>query len=100
MNLVLNFKGFTKNLEKVEPLLNGVQYVFKFDNGYRASVIKTAMSYGHEDDLWELAVLSEDSSGNLYVDYDTDIGDDVFGWRTDEEVRDLLSKIKELKISK
>ena len=34
-----------------------LQYIFKFENGYGASVIKNIMSYGHAQDLFELAVI-------------------------------------------
>jgi len=76
------------------------EYRFKFDNGYGASVIKHYGSYGYENDLFELAVLffiEEDgevvSSG---ITYDTPITDDVVGYLTNDEVLDLLLKIKKL----
>ena len=33
--------------------LDGVKYVFIFDNGYGASVIKCSGSYGGREELWE-----------------------------------------------
>ena len=34
----------------------GLQHIYKFPNGYGASVIKTDYSYGGKNGLWELAV--------------------------------------------
>jgi hypothetical protein len=102
-NFKLNYRGFKPNLVKREDhkdLNWGVQYVFRFENGYGASVIKHTGSYGFQEDLWELAVIQFDSKDaedyEWELTYDTRITDDVIGWLTDKEVRDLLRKIKEL----
>lgn len=97
MNLVLNYEGFEKYLLSREEVYNGIQYRFKFDNLFGASVIKHTGSYGHEEDLWELAVLNYRYENNKgFIDYDTNITDDVIGNLNDEQVRELLIKIKEL----
>lgn len=98
MNLNLNYEGFENNLYERVPrdLLGGVQYIFKFENGYGASVIKHIGSYGHEHDLWELAVIRFYRDDDWYLEYDTDIADDVLGHLTDERVRELFQKIKDL----
>lgn len=97
MNLNLNYEGFETNLISEEPSFGGVQYRFRFDNRYGASVIKHKYSYGSDDDLWELAVLFYSvvcPKGE--ITYDTPITEDVEGYLTDEEVRNLLAQIKEL----
>lgn len=97
MNLNLNHEGFESNLVEREDIHGGAHYLFRFDNGYGASVIKFWGSYGFEEDLWELAVIRWTSDDEYDLDYDTDIsGGDVRGCLTDEEVRDLLKEIKEL----
>ena len=96
MNLNLNYEGFENDLIKKSNFLGGIQYLFKFENNFGASVIKHLGSYGHEEDLWELAVVEYYRSGEWYLTYDTDITDDVIGCLTDEDVRELLTKIKEL----
>ena len=97
MNLILNYEGFETYLVKRRPLHDGIQYIFRFENDYGASVVKHFGSYGHEDDLWELAVIKFDAeTGEWNLTYDTEITDDVIGCQTDEEIRDLLKRIKEL----
>ena len=87
----------SKNTYCQEKRCNGIQYRFKFDNLFGASVIKHTGSYGHEEDLWELAVLNYRYENNKgFIDYDTNITDDVIGNLNDEQVRELLIKIKEL----
>lgn len=70
---------------------------FKFDNGYGASVVKHYGSYGFEQDLFELAVLRYNENGEVNLCYDTPITDDVIGYLSNDEVLELLNKIKELK---
>ena len=103
MNLELNYEGFEENLlsRTTNPFSRycgeGVQYRFKFENRYGASVVKHGFSYGHEQDLWELAVIRFGADDRDWeIEYDTDITDDVEGYLTDEEVRELLGRIKEL----
>jgi hypothetical protein len=72
----------------------GVQFVYKFDNGYGASVVCHEGSYGGRDHggLWEVAVL--DRKGELC--YATPITSDVIGYLTMREVADLLDRIAAL----
>ena len=95
MNYNLNYEGYESNLVISRPLEGGMQYRFKFENRYGASVVKHDFSYGHREDLWELAVLLYDDD-DWGLTYSTPITDDVIGHLTDEEVRDLLKRIKEL----
>lgn len=93
----LKCAGFEANIIRVEvDMTGGTRYVFKFENGYGASVIKTIGSYGFAQDLWELAVIKFDDNDVWDITYDTIIADDVVGWLTDEKVVELLVKIKEL----
>lgn len=71
---------------------------FYFKNGYGASVIKHYGSYGYQEDLFELAVMKYDSEyDEWYLCYDTPITHDVIGHLTNDEVLDLLEKIRKLK---
>ena len=100
MNFNLNHEGFEEYLVKrtdLRDFRNGVHYLFKFPNNRGASVIKHTYSYGHDADLWELGVVRFGTDGDIWgLDYETEITDDVIGFLTDENVRDLLKRIKEL----
>ena len=69
----------------------GHAYQYFFTNGYGISIIKHDGSYGHEQDLWEIAVLKD---GELC--YDTPITSDVEGWLSNEEVLTYAMKIEAL----
>lgn len=96
MNKILNYEGFEENLTTFRQLGDGVQYVFKFENDYGASVVKRSGSYGYDRDLWELAVIRFRGEGYWYLVYETPITDDVVGFATDDKIRKLLGKIKNL----
>lgn len=80
-------------VEKVDmPDQNGYQLLYKFDNGYGASVVKHDFSYGGKKGLYELAVL--DNEGALC--YTTPITEDVVGHLSMGEVDKLLVEISHL----
>ena len=91
---VLDYKGFENDLvmKNTNVLDNGLSYVFVFDNGYGASVIKHKYSYGNENDLFELAILDK----NGEITNDTYITNDVLGWLTNEEVIECFKQIQSL----
>lgn len=79
-------------LEKKFSILGGVGYLFKYPNGYSADIVCHGGSYGHEEGLWEVAILYDDE----YVS-DTPISEDsVIPGQTDEEVEEILCRIREL----
>ena len=97
----LNYEGFEKYLRTGYPKINwadNVQYVFHFDNGFGASIVMGESTYGGRDDLWELAVIRIDPIDDTkwFIDYGTEITEDVLGYLTDEEVVEYLHKIKGL----
>lgn len=47
--------------------------------------------------LFELAVIEFDEDGDMDLCYDTEITDNVSGYLSNEEVMELLYKIKDLK---
>lgn len=88
---------YTPILEKERN--GGVQKLFKFENGYGASVVSHEFSYGGDKGFWELAViLIYENQGKLSwkLVYDTPITEDVLGWLTWEEVEETLKQIEEL----
>ena len=81
----------------------GVQYIFRYPNGYGASVVKNAFSYGNEQGLYELAVIM--FPNNIHNDPDdfqlvgnSDIlpDGDVIGYLTIEAVNGYLTQIAAL----
>lgn len=70
---------------------NSMKHIYKFSNGYGASVIQSGYSYGHEDGLYELAVLKD---GELC--FSTPITNDVIGHLAADEVAEHLKRIEEL----
>ena len=70
-----------------KDIWDGYQYVVSFNNGYGISIVKHQNSYGHEDDLWEIAVLK-----GKELCYDTPITDDVIGWLSSAEVMNYAMK--------
>ena len=79
-------------LQYTTQILDGVQHVFKFDNGFGASVVRHSGSYGNQESKWELAVL--DKNDNLT--YTTPITSDVLGWLEWDDVLDTLWEISKL----
>jgi hypothetical protein len=70
----------------------GVQYIYRFDNGYGASLIRHKYSYGGTEGLWEIAVL--DRGGKLT--HETSITNDVLGNLNEDQVMEVLVAIESL----
>jgi hypothetical protein len=71
---------------------DGTQVILKFSNGFGASVIRGPHTYGGAEDLYEIAVL--DNTGE--ISYVTGITDDVIGWLTSSDVKDVLESVQAL----
>jgi hypothetical protein len=100
MNIELSKKEGTDLYVPVDarPLENGaIQKIYRFANGYGASVVKGEHTYGGEEGLWELAVIifakSTDNNHTYELVYDTPITQDVEGNLNDDEVEKLLDQI-------
>jgi len=79
-----------------QPKNGGTQRLYRFDNGYGASVIQGPFSYGHEAGLWELAVIKWDSDKDFELTYDTTVTSDVIGHLDEDEIQETLVKIQAL----
>ena len=81
------------------PLESGaVQKLYKFANNYGASVVKGEHTYGGDEGLWELAVITFDTSGGFNLCYTTPITSDVEGHLDDAAVEELLAKVEALPV--
>ena len=69
--LELNYEGFEQYLltSSIIEKYESAHYIFKFDNGIGASVIKHIGSYGYDQDLWELATIKFDENGDAIKTY-------------------------------
>lgn len=65
---------------------------YRFQNGYGASIVWNPASYGHEEYLFELAVLDENDD----LCYDTPVTSDVIGGLDFFGVVEKLEEIKAL----
>lgn len=84
----------------------GVQKMYRFPNGYGASVVRFAMpfgsgygSYTSDETEWELAVVkfnSETGADGFELDYGTGITDKVMGHLDAAHVEQVLQDIKRL----
>lgn len=75
--------------------MGGTQRVYRFPNGYGASVVQFRGSYGFEQGLYELGVIKFEGD-DWCLTYDTPITDDVIGHLSPEEVEATLDQIAEL----
>lgn len=74
----------------------GMRPVYRFTNGYGASLVQRPGSYGYDQGLFELAVLKFDDSGNYNLDYDTPITNDVILWLDNDQIDKILGAISRL----
>lgn len=87
----IKFRNFKPVIAGYCDYLEGYHWVFEFSNGYGASVVCNEVSYGHNDGLFELAVIK---GGDIC--YDTPVTNDVVGYLTADEVADYLAEIRDL----
>ena len=85
-------KQFKKYIKEQNDL-GYPQTIYKFSNGYGASVIKFNYVYFGI----EIAVLRFDENGNWDIDYSTPITNDVIGGLNEESRDSVLQNIFELK---
>jgi hypothetical protein len=80
------------------PRAGGFQVLFRFRNGYGASVIQHDMSYGRESGQYELAVArwNGDDDDDWSICYTTDVTSDVLGYLESSDVRSVLDRLGNL----
>ncbi len=73
-----------------------IQAVVSFSNGYGASVVKGATTYGGKQGLYELAITKLNENSKWEICYDTPITNDVIGYLTEDDVIGILKQIEQL----
>jgi hypothetical protein len=71
----------------------GIQKVYKFENGLCVSAIKTPYSYGGRDDKWEISVMDREGgwfTKQIFLDAD----DDVIGHIPNNELQGYLEEVE------
>lgn len=71
--------------------LDDVQAFIEFENGYGASIVSSAYTYGGKHGLYELAVIKDGD-----ICYTTPITNNVLGWLNEEDVDRTLLQIQNL----
>jgi hypothetical protein len=93
-----NIIVFGKEVYKIKALdfdEDGVQILYKFPNNFGASLIKSNLSYGGKDGLWELAVIKWEDDETFNIHYNNSVADgDIRGYLTDKDVEALLEEIE------
>lgn len=84
-----------KPWKSIDRGLTGEQHVYRFDNGYGASVIRGPYSYGGESGLFELGVITFDGD-QWSLTYETPITSDVLGHLDLVDVAETLDAIAAL----
>lgn len=92
-----NFDEYVIHKKRMLDGHSNNQVVFKFPNGYGASLIQGPYTYGSTDGLFELAVLIFPYDDGWEICYDSEISDDVLGYLTDDEVHETLNNIYNLR---
>jgi hypothetical protein len=93
---------FTPVIDGVHPAgMGGIQKIYRFKNGYGASVVQTSWTYGGSEGKYELAVvwfMEQNDNREFELIYDTPITCDVIGHLMLADVEKLLRKIHKLPI--
>jgi hypothetical protein len=96
-NKLLYFPSKIRN----SPIGDGTQKLYRFDNGYGASVMRYIApgehSMGYHDGLWELCILQYDPDGRYHVVSHPDIAESgTLGFLREADVQEILKMIVKL----
>lgn len=96
MNDLTTLPGFLRYNDRSKHDYDmGEQWIFRFPNDYGASVISGSLFYTDKDHPYELGVVFFDGDKFNLV-YPKEIGPDVLGYLTFDDVVATLKKIEEL----
>jgi hypothetical protein len=79
-------------LSKCKGYEDGKRAEIHFENGYGVSVVFGKQWYSNGVDTYEVAIIKGDQ-----ICYTTGLTDDVFGYKTEKEVTEIMKQVQELK---
>jgi hypothetical protein len=87
-------KDFTSYIIDINSYNKGMQILFRFPNNYGISLVCHSLSYGNDDNEFEIAIINYDSEDNDDWDicYTTKLTQDVLGYQSKEDVIDVIQK--------
>ena len=74
---------------EISDHFGGYRILIEYPNGFGVSIVKSDNSYGHGEDLWDLAVLHIGE-----ITYKTSMTDDVIGYLNEDEVVSFCQTIR------
>lgn len=77
----------------VRPCMNGIQTIYRFNNGYGASIVQHSFSYGTEMAIVRFYGSDMD---DFHISYDSGITDDVLGYLSPADIDHYLDLIERL----
>lgn len=90
----------THGLYSERSVYDGIQRLYRFENGYGASLVRHSGSYGGSKGLWEIAVIKWIDQYEFGFPWDlcysTPITSDVIGYLKEGQVNTTLSFIEKL----
>lgn len=86
----MKIEEFDAYKENEHPLFNGKQILYRFPNGFGASVVRHFGSYGGNHGLWEMATVKWDETGLQFVS-----NMEIEGWLTLDQVAGYLKLIQD-----
>jgi hypothetical protein len=84
-----------KVLDHSSPIAPLEQWIYKFPNGFGASVVRGTHTYGGQEGLYEITVLKFDGD-DFRRTCATPITDSALGWQALEDVAAVLVKVAAL----
>lgn len=89
--IAMKIEEFDEFLVDEHPLFDGVQKLYRFPNGFGASVVRHFGSYGGTHGLWEIATVKwDDETGLQFVSKM-----EIEGWLTLDQVAGYLKLIQD-----
>lgn len=88
------YTEINEDIIEFKELNGGYQIVYRFPNGYGASIVNHSFSYGTE--LGVIKFKSSIDMNDFGLTYETPITDDVLSYLSPEDIEETLNRIRAL----